>query len=317
MTTFRRGGPEMGPSVKSSETIEIAGVTMPVMEYEDEEAKMLIPDENSAYIFPSYTPDLAQDIIENKRVLLTGHTGSGKTSLFMQIASLTGQPILRANLNGQTTVGDFVGLWTVRGGETQWVDGTLPHAMRNGFWLILDEIDFAEPAVLAVLNSVLETNGSLVLKEAGHEVVIPHPNFRIFATANTVGVMAEYRSLYQGTGIFNEAFLDRWRVYYQDYLPPDKEAKVVAETVARMNVKITTVLIKVVNMVRDAHRREEVACTFSTRRAIEWAELMVRHRHPMKAAEASIFAKISREDAEVIRGIIKRVMKVDDDGFHT
>ena len=102
-----------------------------------------------------------------------------------------------------------------------------------------------------------------------------------------------------------------------DYLPADKEAKVLSETVTPLKLQVTTVIVKVVNMVRDAHKREEVACTFSTRRAIEWAELMVRHRHPMKAAEASIFAKISREDTEVIRGIIKRVMKVDDDGFAT
>ena len=71
-----------------------------------------------------------------------------------QIAARANQGMLRSNLNGQTTIGDFVGLWTVKGGETVWVDGVLPKAMREGIWLVLDEIDFAEPAILSVINSV-------------------------------------------------------------------------------------------------------------------------------------------------------------------
>jgi cobaltochelatase CobS len=138
--------------------------------------------------------------------------------------------------------------------------------------------------------------------------VEPHPNFRVFGTANTVGCMSAFRHLYQGTNLMNEAFLDRWRVYHVDYLAAEQEVKVLVDTVERMNTKIATVIVRVGNMIREAFRKEEIACTFSLRRMIDWAELMVRHREPLKAAEASIFSKISPEDAEVITGIIKRVM---------
>jgi cobaltochelatase CobS len=267
-----------------------------------------VPKVNAAYHFGKNAEDVCRDILEQRKIMLIGHTGCGKTSMVDQIAARCGQGALRANMNGQTTIGDFVGMWTVKGGETVWVDGVLPKAMREGLWLIIDELDFAEPAILSVLNSVLEQNGKLMLKEKGHEIVAPHADFRLFATANAVGCMSNFRGLYQGTNLMNEAFLDRWRVYHIDYLSADEEAKVIAATVPRMNVKIAAVIVKVAGMVRAAFEKEEISCTFSLRRMIDWAELMVRHRDPMKAAEASIFSKVSREDAEIIKGLITRVM---------
>jgi len=268
----------------------------------------LIPKVNPAYHFPEFASGVASDMIENKRVMLVGHTGCGKSSLIEQMAARIGQPCLRVNMNGQTTIGDFVGLYTVKGGETVWVDGALPLAMRNGYWLIIDELGFAESAILSVLNYVLEPNGKLTLKEKGHEIVEPHANFRLFATDNAAGCMSDYRSLYQGTNLMNEAFMDRWRVYHVDYLPAEEEAKVLAASVPRMTIKIATHLVKVANMVREAFRKEEISCTFSLRRLIDWSELMIRYRDPVKAAGPSIFSKTSRQDAEVIKAIIERTM---------
>lgn len=262
------------------------------------------------YNFGPHAKDVALDIIENKRVMLVGHTGCGKTSVIEQIASRLGQSIARVNLNGQTTVGDFVGLYTARDGSTIWVDGALPRAMRLGHWLVLDEIDFAEPQILACLNSVLEQGGKLFLKEKGHEIVEPHPNFRIFATANTIGCMSDFRSLYQGANIMNEAFLDRWRCYFVDYMKPEDETKVIIGALPRYAKAESAVqiIVKVVGMVREAFVKEEVSCTFSTRRAIEWADLLLRYKDPIKAAEVAVFSKINRTDAEVIKGLILRVM---------
>ena len=157
--------------------------------------------------------------------MLIGHTGAGKTSLIEQVAARAQHGVVRSNMNGQTTVGDFVGFWTVKGGETMWVDGVLPTAMREGLWLIVDEIDFAEPSILAALTAVLEPHGRLTLKEKGNEVVAPHPAFRLFATANAVGAMSQFRHLYQGANLMNEAFLDRWRVYLLDYLSPARRSR--------------------------------------------------------------------------------------------
>ena len=178
--------------------------------------KALIPEVNSAYHFAPYSQEVGFDIAENRKVLLTGHAGTGKTSLFLELAARLNQPVMRVNMNGQTTISDFVGLWTAKGGDTIWQDGALPLAARRGYWLIIDEIDFAEPQILSVLNPVAEKNGKVFLKEKGHEIIVPHPKFRLLATANTVGIMEDCRHIYQGATIMNRALLDRFRVYHVD-----------------------------------------------------------------------------------------------------
>ncbi len=266
-----------------------------------------VPELNMAYFFPSFSSNVLQDLQEKKKILLTGHAGCGKSSLFEQIAARVNQGIMRVNLNAQITIGDFVGMWSVKNGSTEWIDGVLPKAMREGIWLVLEEVDFAEPAILSLLNTVLENNGKLVLKEKGNEVIRPHENFRILATANTVGAMQKYRSLYQGTAIMNEAFLDRFRVYLVDYMPDAEETKVVAATIPRLKA-IAPTIVRVANELRKAFNEENLASPFSTRRVLDWSELMLRLKDPMEAAEIAVFSKVSSEDAQVIRGVIQRIM---------
>jgi cobaltochelatase CobS len=266
----------------------------------------LVPRVNPAYLFSERFNDIVEDIVENKRVMLIGHTGAGKTSLIEQVAARAQHGVVRSNMNGQTTVGDFVGFWTVKGGETLWVDGVLPTAMREGLWLIVDEIDFAEPSILAALTAVLEPHGRLTLKEKGNEVVEPHPAFRLFATANAVGAMSQFRHLYQGANLMNEAFLDRWRVYLLDYLSPAEETDVLVRTLAPyMTHPLAATLAAIAADCRAAFAREDLSSAFSTRRLLDWAELMLRTGNPERAAGPAIYAKVSPEDATLIRGIIR------------
>jgi cobaltochelatase CobS len=266
----------------------------------------LVPWVNPAYLFSERFNDIVEDIVENKRVMLIGHTGAGKTSLIEQVAARAQHGVVRSNMNGQTTVGDFVGFWTVKGGATLWVDGVLPTAMREGLWLIVDEIDFAEPSILAALTAVLEPHGRLTLKEKGNEVVTAHPAFRLFATANAVGAMSQFRHLYQGANLMNEAFLDRWRVYLLDYLSPTEEADVLVRTLAPyMTQPLAATLAAIAADCRAAFAREDLSSAFSTRRLLDWAELMLRTGDPERAAGPAIYAKVSPEDAALIRGIIR------------
>ncbi|MFL9962288.1 AAA family ATPase [Paraburkholderia sediminicola] len=266
----------------------------------------LVPRVNPAYLFAARFNDIVEDIVENRRVMLIGHTGAGKTSLIEQVAARSRHGVLRSNMNGQTTVGDFVGFWTVKGGETLWVDGVLPTAMREGLWLIVDEIDFAEPSILAALTAVLEPHGRLVLKEKGNEIVAPHPSFRLFTTANAVGAMSRFRHLYQGANLMNEAFLDRWRVYLLDYLTPAEEAEVLMRTLApNMTRTLAATLAAIAADCRAAFAREDLSSAFSTRRLLDWAELMLRSGDPERAAGPAIYAKVSPEDAALIRGIVR------------
>ncbi|BBU31390.1 hypothetical protein BTHE68_51240 [Burkholderia sp. THE68] len=288
-------------STTPAKTTTIRSVHMPVGA-----GGPLVPPLNPAYLFSARSENVLHDIVENRRILLIGHTGTGKTSLIEQIAACTKQGVLRSNMNGQTTIGDFVGFWTVKGGETIWVDGVLPTAMRDGLWLIVDEVDFAEPAILAVLTSVLESAGHLLLKEKGNEIVTPHPSFRLFATANAVGAMSAFRHLYQGANVMNEAFLDRWRVHQIDYLTPDDEALVLTRLFEyRVTAGMARTLAAVAADCRDAFAREDLSSAFSTRRLIDWTELMLRTGDPEAAAGPTIYAKVTAEDAALIRNIIR------------
>lgn len=270
-----------------------------------------IPRKDNHYIFQKeLTHDVLSEIRHNERILLTGHTGTGKTSMVQQIAARIRQPVLRVNLNGQATIGDFVGLWTLKGGDTVWVDGALPMAMRRGYWVILDEIDYAEPHILACLNSVLEEDGILTLKEKGHEVIHPHKHFRLFSTANTVGVMQDFRTLYQGTNLLNEAFVDRWHVHLVDYPSVAQESLIVRKKFPSIEKDTVERMVKCAHMSREAFRREELTCTFSTRRLLSWGEAMSRlklEKKPTTAAAKAVMPKITVDNAAVIEKLMGRV----------
>lgn len=289
-------------------SVTIGGVAVPLGS-----GGALTPAVNPAHLFAPRFDPIIEDVVENRRVMLIGHTGSGKTSLIEQIAARSGHGVLRANMNGQTTISDFVGFWTVKGGATEWVDGVLPIAMRAGLWLIIDELDFAEPSILAVLTAVLETSGRLMLKEKGNEIVEPHPSFRLFATANAVGAMSQFRHIYQGANLMNEAFLDRWRVYLIDYLSPAEEAQVLQRTLGpAMTASMARTLAAFAADCRAAFAREDLATAFSTRRLLDWAQLMLRTGDPQRAAEPTIYAKVSAADAALIRDIMRQHIALPD-----
>lgn len=285
------------------------------------EHQAAIPKASPHYEFQSYLTKRAILNIEAKYqpILLVGHTGSGKTSLPYELAARIGQPVIRANLNQQTTYADLIGQWTVQGGNMVWVDGILPFAAKNGFWLILDEIDYADPNILCSLNGVLDKNPSLNLKEKGREEVEIHPNFRIFGTGNGIGCMQEFRHLYQGSNLMNEAWIDRWLVLKVDYLNEEQEAKVMAASIAKLSINVAKELVKVANMVRKAFVEETVTCTFSTRRLFDWSEATIaevmmsetreeKAEAPIRAAEYTVFNKIKREEAQAIEGMMRRVL---------
>ncbi|MGN6650719.1 AAA family ATPase [Trinickia sp.] len=303
---YRPAKSDRNESGDGSDASPLVNVRIGTIEFPCGAGHALVPRINPAYLFSPRFEDIVLDILENKRVMLIGHTGAGKTSFIEQVAARARYGVLRSNMNGQTTAGDFVGFWTVKGGETIWVDGVLPTAMREGLWLIVDEIDFAEPSILAALTAVLEPQGRLVLKEKGHEIVEPHPDFRLFATANAVGAMSRFRHLYQGANLMNEAFLDRWRVYRVDYLSPEEEADVLVRTLApHLTRPLADTLARIAAECRAAFVREDLSSAFSTRRLIDWAELMLRTGDPERAAEPAIYAKVAPEDAAFIRAIVR------------
>ena len=257
------------------------------------------------YRFTKTTVYVMDAIMANDKMLLTGEAGVGKTSMVEQIAARINHPVLRVNLNGETRIGDFLGRLHVVGGNkgsvTSWIDGILPLAMKNGYWLILDEIDMAEPNILALLHPVLEPNGRLVLKENQSEEVKPHPEFRIFATANSVGSMTNRMSTYSGTNIMNEAFLDRWHIITVPQLDEKTEIRVIKEKIPQLPGGKAKRIVKFATMVRTSMRDQLLSLsTFSTRRCLQWASKLAFYRNAEISAEMVFLNKVTPEDKQVL-----------------
>lgn len=265
------------------------------------------------YRFQPFIAHVIDSIHAHENVLLTGGTGVGKTTHITQLAAQVKQPMLRINFNGETRMSDFVGKMNVINNETVWVDGVLPTAMRKGYWLLLDELDFADPSVLSLLHPVLEDDPMLVLKENAGEIIRPHPNFRIFATANSIGVMQDRAGAYTGTNQMNEAFLDRWQVIYVDNLPEKEEIKVVSSKVQGLNSRVAKRIVQFANQVRNQDVNNGFSFSgdnFSTRKVLAWAKKTALHRDPLIGAKLSWLEKLPKDEQDVMVRLISTHFKV-------
>jgi cobaltochelatase CobS len=291
-----------------------------------ETLKQYIPDVDPTYLLPSELVTHIQfDIAQRKNVLLTGHMGVGKSSVFQQIAANLKRPFMRVNLNQQMSISDFVGYNTAENGNLRWIDGFLPFCMRNGVWLVLDEIDAAEAGVLTAIQSVTEYMGSLMLKEKACEIVKPHSSFRIFATANTVGCMEEFRHMYVGTNPMNAALVDRFRVYKVDYLAQADEIKVLSRKVPECPESACAGLVALATEIRAGFVAQKFDKPLGTRSLIDLAEMIVRllmidKSQPsgtprmsaesimMKAVELCVLSKVPTQDALALKELTASIM---------
>jgi len=262
---------------------------------------------------------LALAIESDEPAMLVGPTGCGKNALVDQLAAVLNQPVTRINLHGDVRAADFLGEKRVEidpatnQSVVVWKDGALPRAMRNGHWLLLDEMDAAPPAILFVLQSVLEKGHRLVLTGNGGEVVVPHPRFRLIATANTLG-RGDNSGLYAGTNILNEAFLDRFGVVVQaSYATPEVEAEILKAR-CKLPADLAKRMVSVATKVREGMAAEQCYCTFSTRRLIAWATKarrmleggMEKEKAVGKAASLAVLNKLDENDRKVVAAIIQR-----------
>ncbi|MGL4494199.1 MAG: AAA family ATPase, partial [Beijerinckiaceae bacterium] len=190
-----------------------------------------VPDLDPDYLFDRDTTlAILAGFAHNRRVMVSGYHGTGKSTHIEQVAARLNWPCVRVNLDSHVSRVDLVGKDAIvlKDGKqvTEFKDGILPWAYQNNIALVFDEYDAGRPDVMFVIQRVLESSGRLTLLDQSR-VIRPHPAFRLFATANTVG-LGDTSGLYHGTQQINQAQMDRWSlITVLNYLPHDKEAAIV------------------------------------------------------------------------------------------
>lgn len=229
---------------------------------------------------------------KNMAVLLIGETGTGKTSIVRDIAN-NQTTVVRVNLNGQTSVEDFVGRKGLKDGQTFWEDGVLLECMRKGYWIIVDEINSALPEILFVLHSLLDDGNEILVNQNDNEIVKPHEDFRFFATMNPVDE-------YAGTKGLNKALKSRFgMVITMDYPDNEVEMKIIEEKTPVRDLETLTIMIETANRVRKLKEENEVFYTLSTRDLIQWG-CLIDDLELEEAFEVAVLNKAGL-DKEVIK----------------
>jgi midasin (ATPase involved in ribosome maturation) len=226
--------------------------------------------------------------------LLEGETGTGKTTFIRELAREKGKTLYRINLTGQTGVDELIGKWIVNQKEgMKWIDGLLVLAMKQGDWVVLDEVNMALPEILAKLHSLLDDDKKLVLIEKEGEEIIPHPDFRFFATQNP-------SEDYAGTKELNKAFLSRFPLVIRvDYTT--QEAKLLTEVSEDTAIK----LVEIAREIRKSKERGDISLTCSTRDIIYASKLIKGGMTLPEALEVSVINKAPQEEKKAIEKMIE------------
>jgi len=280
-----------------AKSVSIGAVKVPVNK---DNPSQYIPREQF-YITPSqgYLEKIAYAVVRNLPVLLIGETGVGKTLAVRYLAWKTNNGLRRVNLNGATTVDEFLGKLLINEQGTYWVNGVLVDAMLSGDWILLDEINACLPEIAFSLHSLLDDDHMVVLMEYDGRIVRPHPNFRLFASMNP-----SEESRYGGTKTLNEALLDRFPVVIRmNYLDEEEEIDAVIAQSGNSDRDVVTRMVRIARDVRDAIHNEKVFGSFSTRRVIDWARMSVQF-DIRESAHYTVLSKLTKYDAQVVDDII-------------
>ncbi|HKH95453.1 MAG TPA: cobaltochelatase subunit CobS [Beijerinckiaceae bacterium] len=239
-----------------------------------------VPDLDPDYIFDRETTlAILAGFARNRRVMITGYHGTGKSTHVEQVASRLNWPCVRINLDSHVSRIDLVGKDAIvlQDGKqvTEFKDGILPWALQNNIALCFDEYDAGRPDVMFVIQRVLELSGKLTLLDQ-RRVIRPHPAFRLFSTANTVG-LGDTSGLYHGTQQINQGQMDRWSIVTTlNYLPHDKEVDIVLSKANHYRTPegrdIVNKMVRVADLTRNAFINGDLSTVMSPRTVITWAE---------------------------------------------
>jgi len=239
-----------------------------------------VPEVDPTYKFdPDTTLAILAGFSHNRRVMIQGYHGTGKSTHIEQVAARLNWPCVRVNLDSHISRIDLIGKDAIKLKDgvqvTEFQEGILPWALRNPTAIVFDEYDAGRADVMFVIQRVLEVDGKLTLLDQ-NKVITPHPYFRLFATANTVG-LGDTTGLYHGTQQINQGQMDRWSlVATLNYLSHDAEAAIVLSKVPAYNTdkgrKIISQMVTVADLTRTAFMNGDLSTVMSPRTVITWGQ---------------------------------------------
>lgn len=283
------------------------------------EADERVPDLDPAYVFdPDTTLAICAGFARNRRVMVQGYHGTGKSTHIEQVAARLKWPCIRINLDAHISRIDLVGRDAIvlRGGQqvTEFREGLLPWALQHPVALVFDEYDAGRPDVMFVIQRVLEVEGKLTLLDQ-NRVIRPNPHFRLFATTNTIG-LGDTTGLYHGTQALNQGQLDRWNIVTTlNYLPAATEAQIVLAKSGEYDKpdgrKTVEQMVKVADLSRQAFINGDISTVMSPRTVISWAQNALIFGDVGFAFRVSFLNKCDESERGLIAEMYQRVFGKD------
>ena len=308
--------------LKIADVFGISAGTMECVAFADA-SNPLIPMAHAEYVFQK---DTVRDVLaflyrpRGDALWLSGPTGCGKTSVILEIAARLNWPVVQVTCHGSMEFAELRGQFvveSVKGSQNpvmRYRHGPLATAMKEGYLLLINEIDLMEPSELAGLNDVLEGRPLVIAENAG-EVIVPHENFRVIVTANSNGA-GDATGLYQGIQSQNLAAMDRYRTLLVDYPTADIEKKILAKVAPQLPAALHQKMVKLAKEIRSAFigsdgTRGNLSVTMSTRTLVRWAQLSVDFlgapNAVKEALNPSLLNRCTRDERVAIEELAKLV----------
>ena len=275
-----------------------------------------VPPRDPDYVFDRATTlALLAGFLHNRRVMVQGRHGTGKSSHVEQVASRLNWPCVRVNLDGHVSRMDLIGkdAIVIRDGQqiTEFQPGILTWALQRPCALVFDEYDAGRADVMFVIQRVLEVEGRLTLLDQS-QVITPHPAFRLFATANTVG-LGDATGLYHGTQPLNQGQMDRWNIVVTlNYLAHDREVEVVlarcpeyrtADGRARVSA-----MVALASLTRRGFSDGDISTVMSPRTVVTWAQNATLFKDDALAFRLTFLNRCDEDERAIVAEYYQRSM---------
>ena len=275
------GGAEIvGAPDTTYDAREVFGVDLDLQVPGFKDPSEAVPELDESYKFdPDTTRAILAGFAFNRRVMIQGFHGTGKSTHIEQVAARLNWPCVRVNLDSHISRIDLIGkdAIVIEDGKqiTRFQEGILPWALRHPVAIVFDEYDAGRPDVMFVIQRVLEREGKLTLLDQ-NTVITPHPGFRLFATANTVG-LGDTTGLYHGTQQINQGQMDRWSIVTTlNYLEVEAEVDIVLAKAPQYDTEkgrpLVERMVRLADATRASFKKGDISTVMSPRTVIAWAE---------------------------------------------